>query len=440
MRPVRRVFSAIAAFLALTACGGSTHAGFTQSEWAAVKKLSPLPTLPADPTNRYADNDAAARFGQILFFEKRFSGPIGVGAGNDGTNGGLGADGESGKVACADCHSPNAHYSDNRSRPNNLSLGAHWGSRNSPSILDVGYYQWFTWAGRLDSLWAQGAAALESPDMAGDRCGVAHYLWDDQRDAYDALFADKLPSALDPAAPDAARFPASCNPKSTEGSAAWASMTPDDQQAILRIMSNAGKAIAAYERKVVSGPAPFDRFVAGDEKAISDSAKRGLRLFIGRGFCVECHSGPNFSDDKFHNLGVPQMGSRVPAVDDGRYTDLPLAMASPYAGSKTFSDDPEYGAKRFAGLTVSEADHNAFRTKDLRGVADTAPYFHDGCMPSLWDVLDFYDAGGGDPGPNGIKDPKMRPLNLTPDEKADLIEFLRSLSGPEPTAEWGAPP
>ena len=439
-----RLILAAVALLAF-ACGGSAQDGFTKSEWATIKTLSPLPAIPANPTNQYADNEAAARFGQVLFYEKGLSGPLAVG--NDGTNGGLGQVGDIDKVACSDCHLPNYHYCDNRSHPDALSLGSHWGKRNSPSALNVAYYPWITWAGRLDSLWAQGAAGFESPDMAGDRCQVAHWLWTNQRDTYNAIFADKLPDALDPDAPDASRFPAFCNPKAaisdaTEKAAraaAWNAMAPDDQTAVLRIMSNVGKAVEAYERKLVTGPAPFDRFVAGDKNAISASAKRGLKLFIGRAFCVECHSGPTFSDGAFHNLGVPQVGDLAPAVDDGRFTDLGIMLKSVYSEAGKFSDDPAFGQQKEAGLTASDADHGAFRTKDLRGVADSAPYFHDGAFGNLWDVIDFYDQGGGNPAAGAMKDPKMRPLNLTAEDKDDLIAFLQSLSGAEPPADWAAP-
>lgn len=422
----------------LAACGGPPD-GFTQTEWDAIQKMSPLPPVPADPTNKYADNESAARLGQKLFFDKGYSGAIDVA--DDGSNGGLGMLGETGKVACADCHLPEYDYADNRSKPNNVSLGAHWSKRNSPSLVNVAYYDWFTWAGRLDSLWAQGAASPESPDMAGDRCGLAHYLWTTYRDQYDAIFDDKLPTALDPAAPDAARFPAICKPKAAAGDpdGPWEKMEASDRKLIQRIMSNVGKAYAAYERKLVSGPTPLDNYVAGDTSALSASAKRGLKLFVGKAFCVQCHAGAIFSDNKFHNLGVPQTGPNVPDTDTGRIDELPKAMANPYNGTSEFSDAKDVGQKKFEGLEATEADRGAFRTKNLRNVALSGPYYHDGSYATLAEVVDFYDRGGGDANFVGTKDVKLKPLHLTDQEKADLVAFLESLTGADPSADWGRP-
>src|SRR5690606_1495835 len=153
-------------------------------------------------------------------------------------------------------------FADTRSKPGNVSIGANYSKRNSPSLLNVAYYDWFTWAGRLDSLWTQGANSPESPDLVGDRCGVAHLLWNEYREAYDAIFDHKLPTALDPASPDAARFPPLCKPKADgEPDGPWEQMEPADREAIMRIMANVGKAFAAYERKLVSQDSPFDRYV-----------------------------------------------------------------------------------------------------------------------------------------------------------------------------------
>jgi len=428
---------ALVAAAGLVGCGGPPD-GFTDTEWETIQGMSPLPPVPADPTNKYADNEAAARLGQKLFFDTRYSGPLNVA--DDGSNGGLGEVGETGKVACASCHLPDGHYADTRSKPGNVSVGASFSTRNAPSLLNVAYYDWFTWAGRLDSLWTQGSVSPESPDMAGDRCAVAHLLWDHYRAEYDAIFDEPLPAALDPQSPDAARFPALCKPKVPgQPAGAWEQMEETDRKTILRIMSNVGKAYAAYERKLVSGESPFDRYVAGDKDAVGASAKRGLKLFVGKAFCVQCHSGPIFSDQGFHNLGVPQIGPNVPEVDEGRFVDLPKALANPFSAAGEYSDAREIGAQKVAGLEATEADRGAFRTKNLRGVADTAPYFHNGAMATLRDVVEFYSKGGGESGFQGTKDAKLKPLNLTAQEKEDLVAFLESLSGKPVPAEWGRP-
>lgn len=148
-------------------------------------------------------------------------------------------------------------------------------------------------------------------------------------------------------------------------------------------------AIAAYERTIYSVDAPFDRFMAGDETVLNPAARRGLALFGGKARCAECHSGSNFSDELYHCLGLPG--------DDGR-----------------------------GKVTKNEQERGAFRTPTLREIAHTAPYMHDGSVATLAGVIDYYDRGG-DPHPN--LDSKMQKLRLTAGEKADLLAFLRALSG-----------
>jgi len=420
------------------ACGGGPPDGFTTTEWMTIQGMSPLPALPKDTTNKYADNDMAAQFGHTMFFETGYSGPIVVA--DDGTNGGLGAAGDTGKVGCVSCHQPAYSFADDRSKPNNVGLGVKYTTRNPPSLLNVGFYQWFTWAGRLDTAWCQGANAPETAtDAAGNRCGVAHLIYSKYKDQYNAIFDDKLPDSLDPMATDAARFPAACKPKAAGAAdGPWEMMAAADQTAIMRIMTNLGKSFAAYERKLISQNAPFDKYVAGDTTAINASAKRGLKLFIGEAFCVQCHTGPFFSDQKFHVMGVPQTGPNVPATDTGRYDDLPKCLANPYNSTSQFSDDTAAGHMKLDGLMQQMSDEGAFRTKDLRGVAGTAPYEHDGALATLADVVDFYAMGGGTT--TYTKDEKLKPLNLTDMDKADLVSFLESLSGDPPAMPWGAAP
>jgi cytochrome c peroxidase len=207
-------------------------------------------------------------------------------------------------------------------------------------------------------------------------------------------------------------------------------MTDADRAIVNRILVNFGKTIEAYTRKLISRDAPFDRFVAGDDAAISDEAKRGLQVFLGRGRCVNCHLGPHFSDGLFHNLGVPQAGERVPATDYGRFQDIPPLLRSPFnSASATFSDDTTTG--RLAGLTdpPPEDTRGQFRTPSLRGVALTPPYMHSGQLPSLEAVVAFYDAGGGNPPASGTRSPLLVPLLLSAQEKADLVAFLQTLTG-----------
>jgi len=163
------------------------------------------------------------------------------------------------------------------------------------------------------------------------------------------------------------------------------------------------QAIAAYERTILSGNAPFDRFQAGDSTALSAAAQRGLELFRDKAKCANCHDGANFTDEMYHNLGV---GMDQPQPDLGRYE-----------------------------VTKNEEDRGAFKTPTLRDITRTAPYLHDGSAKTLEDVIELYDKGGIK---NLYLSPKIVPLNLTAQEKADLVEFLKSLTG-EVASEVFAP-
>ena len=301
--------------------------GFTQEERAAIGKLGPLGPPDADPTNQYADSQKAAALGQRIFFDKSYSGPLTVG--DDGTNGALGSLGERGKVACASCHNPEAWFCDTRSVPSATSLGTAWTARNAPSMVNVAYYEWFGWGGKQDSLWMQGATSHESKDnTAGNRLQYVHILYKKYQKDYDALFPVPLDPALDPNAPDASRFPAAGKPKSlpTDPDGAWEQMAEADQRIVNTIISNVGKALAAYERRLVSLNAPIDRYIQGSVGALTPAMKRGLKLFIGKAACVSCHAGPGFSDNEFHNTGVAQaVGAGVAGDQDGRQIVVEVA-------------------------------------------------------------------------------------------------------------------
>lgn len=413
----------------------------SDSELEIAGRLSPLPEPPKNPTNAFAEDPAAAELGQRLFFETSYAGPLTVA--DDGSNGGLGALGERGKVGCISCHNPSAWFVDVRSIPNNVSLGAGYTPRNAPSLVNVAYYEFFGWGEKQDWLSTQAAGSPESKDnTAGNRLQYAHMMFDKYRADYDAIFPEPLDPALDPTAADAARFPAEGRPKSSGAAdGPWESMAAEDRTAVMRIMSNAGKSIEAFERLLVSRDAPFDRFVAGDKTAISESAKRGLRLFIGKAACVQCHSGPTFTDNEVHNTGVPQaVGEHVPDTDDGHFTDAGLMLMNGYNGASQFSDDKVAGAAKLAKITVDQANSGAFRTKSLRHVEHTGPYMHNGSMTTLAEVVDFYDQGGGETGFVGSKDSLLLPLNLSSAERADLVSFLLSLSGEAVPDELTTPP
>jgi cytochrome c peroxidase len=151
-------------------------------------------------------------------------------------------------------------------------------------------------------------------------------------------------------------------------------------------------------RTQLSGNSRFDRFLSGDVTALRAVERRGLEVFSGRARCARCHAGPLLSDESFHNTGIAWKEARF--ADPGR-----------------------------AAVTGNDRDRGAFKTPSLREVARTAPYMHDGSMGRLDDVIEFYGRGGS---PNPNLDPDMRPLNLTRNEKAALLAFLRSLNGTGP--------
>lgn len=421
--------------------GGELVDGFTEAEWTKIRELSPLPEPEEDTTNAYADDAKAAALGQKLFFDKRFSGPIVAGA--DADNGGLGAVGDIGQVACVDCHLVDEWMSDTRSNPNNCSIGVDWTGRNSPTMVNVAFYEWFAWDGRGDTLWSKSMIPPESPKtVGGTRLGFAHGLWERYRDEYDAIFEPDLDPALDDKAMDGERFPPAGKPKAapSDPDGAWEEMAPADQEIVNRIFANVGKSYAAYFRLLVSRDAPFDRYVAGDAAALDAAAKRGLKLFIGKAACVECHDGPAFTDNDFHNTAVPQEGEHVPAEDLGRYAGIDIVLKSPFNANGPFSDDTT--TDKLEGVARTEADKGKFRTKHLRQIAETGPYMHNGRFATLAEVVEFYNQGGGTPAV-GTKDAVIAPLNLTPDEVSDLVAFLQTLTGEPveaPLLENTAPP
>jgi cytochrome c peroxidase len=396
----------------------------SSAERAALAALGPLPvTPPADSTNQYADNPKAAALGQRFFFDKAFSGKLAIASD-------LGAIDEVGKVACSSCHLGES-MEDHRSMPPEVSRGAGVHARNAPGMVNSSFYKWTNWAGRFSAQWELPLPVSESGlIMNGNRLAIAHRIAARYKAEYEAIFG-----TLDPelGTTTSTRFPPSGKPKPvTEPPTAdgpWELMQPADRTIVMRVWVNFGKALHAYTRKLVSRNSAFDQWLGGECDAISSQAERGALLFAGKAGCTNCHSGSHFSDDGFHNLGVPQ---GVPmAVDQGRFSDgVALLTAAVNSANTTYSDDPAAGAARLVGLTnpMPESARGTFRTPNLRGVAETAPYMHSGQLATLEAVIDFYDAGGGTP-VTGTKDSMMVPLGLTAGEKSDLAAFLRTLTG-----------
>jgi cytochrome c peroxidase len=408
----------IAVLFACAACSGSSD--LTYAERNLLRDFA-IGALPPDSSNAVADSPAAAALGQQFFFDTRFSGPLAIGS--NGSNGATGPAGASGTVGCISCHNPAQGGADVRSRPANTSLGSSWTGRNAPSVYNAAYSPWQFWDGRRDSLWSQALGPVES---AGEhnfsRLQVAHLIAQLYAGPYGEVFG-ALPDLS-----DTGRFPAAGKP----GQASWDQMAPADQAVVDRIFSNFGKAIEAYERQLVDRDSPFDRYMTGETAGLSDSAVRGAKLFVGRASCNECHFGPTFSDGRFHNTGVPQVGATVPLTDDGRLNGLPQVLAVEFNAAGLYSDatnSSQLQAAAAAAATDPEALRGAFKTPGLRGVARTAPYMHTGGFATLRDVIVFYRDGGGSSGFDGTKDIAMQPLLLSDRDVDDLVAFLESLSG-----------
>ncbi|HKX40089.1 MAG TPA: cytochrome c peroxidase, partial [Burkholderiaceae bacterium] len=335
--------------LALAAGLGSALPGdqppWRADELAGIASLGPWPA-PAmrDASNRVSGRAEAAELGEVLFHSTRLS-----------TVGGL---------RCASCHEPWRQFTDGRAR----ALGAESGARNTPSLLNVRLQHWYGWDGANDSLWAQSIRPmLDAREMRADAAHVAQALRDDEtlKRLYALAFGHAPPA--------------------------------DNETALV----DAGKALAAYQETLTSARTPFDAFRdalgRGDVAAAQRypaTAQRGLRLFIGRGQCIACHAGPNFSDGEFHRSSVVSK-LHDGTQDRGRTLGLEKLLASPYARSGRFNDEAQ--ATRQPASPPAEA--GAFRTPGLREASATAPYMHDGSIANLCDALRPHAALEGRPMP-----------------------------------------
>jgi cytochrome c peroxidase len=398
---------------------------------------------PPDPSNRFADDPAARAFGQRLFFEPALSGRLLEGD-NDGTSATLGQQGEAGKVSCAGCHVPAGGFVDTRSPHRQVSLGAQWTLRRTPTLLEVAFAPLWNWDGRRDSIWNQALGVMESNrEFNSGRLFVAEQIFRRHRPAYEAIFGPLPP--LD----DGARFPqlapdtAGCVEINTSMGAKFACrglpgdgadydhLAPEDQTAVTRVAVNVTKALAAYVRQLRCGAGRFDRWLDGDAGALSASEQRGAALFVGRADCVRCHGGPRLSDGAFHNVGLSPAIVAV-AIDDrddrGAATGIAAALADPLSTAGAFSD-----GDRHALPAVAPALEGAFRTPTLRCLSAHPSFMHTAQMSDLDQVIAFFERGG-DPAGGYPGRSELRPLGLSDGERADLAAFLGALEGPGPAA------
>jgi cytochrome c peroxidase len=400
--------------------------------------------VPVDPSNKFADSPAARSLGQRLFFETALSGRL-LEPDNDGSASTLGHAGEAGRVNCAGCHVPTGNFVDVRSPHGQISLAAQWTTRRAPTLLEVAFAPLYNWDGRRDTIWNQAIGVFESAgEFNSSRLFIARQIFKLYRTEYEAVFGALPP--LD----DAARFPqlapletgcaagptAPCRGKPGDG-ADYDKMKPDDQVAVTRVTVNVAKALAAYVSQLRCGPARFEQWLDGDKTALSRSEQRGAALFVGRGKCVSCHSGPNLTDGKFHNVGLRPATVAVAFTDigdRGEAQGVEGALGDPLNSSGAFSD----GARGFLANSVSPEMEGAFRTPTLRCVAGQPSFMHTGQLTSLSRVMRFF-AGGGDPaGFPGQSE--IATLGLDEREQADLTAFIGALEGSGPDAALLAPP
>lgn len=371
---------------------------FTPRERAAILSHGPWPAkLHPDSSNRVSALPAAAAFGEQLFFEPRLS--------------------LTGNISCATCHLPDSGWAEPRAR----ATGIGQTRRNTPSVINSGFNRWFGWSGGTDSLWAASLRPLLDPLEMGNA----------ERHAVALLRTDPR---------------LACGYRAVFGATA----DGDDESAF----ANLGKALAAFQATLVSGRTPFDDFrdaLARNDPVVAAqypaAARRGLRLFIGKGQCNVCHIGPRFTNDEFDKVGIPVRAADG-IYDWGRYDGIKAMLASRFNRRTRHNDDAaKANAVSTSHVALNVEAYGAFKVPGLRNVARTAPYMHDGSLATLGEVVRHYSeidavklhiaaahphAEPGEELPPRPAESILRTLNLSGREIADLVAFLESLSERRP--------
>lgn len=362
---------------------------WTDEERARVLSLGPWPPAPSkDPGNAWSDRPPVRELGRLLFFDARLS--------------------PDRALACASCHHPARAFADGRAR----SLGRVELERNAPSLWNAVHERWMGWDGAADSLWSQAIRPLtDARELASNGAHLRRLV------AGDADLACRWRQAFD--APP-----------------------PADDEALLVLVA---KALGAFTATLVSGRTPFDGFrdalERGDARAMARypvEAQRGLKLFVGRGRCLACHAGPRLSNGEFGDIGAGFF-VRPGQVDPGRHGGI-LALQSSRYNLLSAHADPEGGdvALKTRHVQLQHRNFGEFKVPSLRNVALTAPYLHDGRVPTLEAMVRHYSeldlerlhADG---------ERLLEPLHLSGAEQRELVAFLRTLSDPG-ALRWKAPP
>ena len=331
---------------------------FTEAEVRAILAHGPWPTpLATDPTNRVSGRGAAVELGERLFFDSRLS--------------------SSGRFSCATCHVPERNWTDNKVRGS----AAAEVDRNTPTLMNVRLGRWYGWDGGADSLWSQSIRPiLDVRELGATARDVAELMRKDEQLScrYRRAFAE-------PPSPT------------------------DDEE----VLVNVAKVLAAFQETFEAPPTPFDRFrnaLARGERpqagTYSEAAQRGLKIFVGKGNCASCHSGPNFSNGGFANNGF--------WAEPGRLEGLKVAQASRFNLAGRYNDDALKAAR-----DIEKPEAGAFKVPTLRHLMLTAPYGHDGKRETLAEVVRHYSEKGS---------AALPALKLTATEQTDLVVFLESIS------------
>lgn len=348
---------------AKTVPGTSKANGVSIVATVLARPLAPLPEVPVPADNPLSQ--AKVDLGRLLFFDNRLSGDAGT--------------------SCASCHDPRLGWGDGQAISRGYAGTQHW--RNSQTTVNSAFFTKLFWAGEVPSLEAQAKSAI-----TGNLAGNGDTVMIEERLALIPEYVERFREAFGASQPT---------------------------------FDLVLKAIASFERaEMISRDSPFDEYLAGDEDALSDDAKKGLALFNGKARCIACHNGPLMSDEDYHFLDLPEN----PLFEKDPLRQVALRYQHYIRG---VPEEVYRTADSDLGLyytTKKDSDRGRFRTPSLRYLEYTAPYMHNGVFGTIEDVIDFYDQGGGDD-PN--QSPLIQPLNLTEDEKFELAEFLYSLSGSE---------
>ena len=352
---------------------------FTDSEIRIILSHGPWPApVPQDPTNRASGKREAIELGTRLFFDQRLSGE--------------------GKVACGSCHVPDRNWSDNLAR----GIGMAEVNRNTPPVINLRGGRWFGWDGGADSLWSQNLRPmLDQRELAATPRHIAQVIRNDEQ--------------------------LSCRYRKAFG----APPSSADDEAVF---VNVGKAIASFIETLTSGRTPFDWFREALARGTppsawnySDAAQRGLKIFIGKGACTNCHGGPNFTSGEFFKTGLSRFAPRG-RPDGGRHDGISQLLKSRFNLLGPYNDDATgESARRVRQLSPAQENFGEFKVPSLRNLMLTAPYGRDGSVETLVEVVRHY--ADLDPAALHAKDGRPQvPLKLTAREQTDLVVFLESLS------------